>query len=331
MNKLISTITSLEYPFEVNIGGIANAQVKEGKNIWERFQDFLPFPIAEERSLGEGDTSLVRAKKLSDFVGIENLLLKNETQNPTWSFKDRGSIACIAMARFCNENVTTTITTGNMGNWIAAYGAKANLKTLIFVPDFTPEEKVMAMSIHGATVIKVSAPDYFGMKKKVLELSKSLELRIVSGNGPIRVEGYKLADFEIFEQINGQVPDYIAVPTSACRHIRSLFKGYRELQEAGLINKLPKMIIVQATNNSPIVSAIKQRSDHVIPFTNIHTVAEAITTGNPMGGDELIYKSNKYKWLAEDVSEQEILISQQKMTRSGYFCWTCYRYYSLCR
>jgi threonine synthase len=262
---------------------------------------------------------LVRAAKLSDFTGLCNLLLKNETQNPTWSFKDRGSLTCAAMARYCHEDVTATISTGNMGNSMAAFGAKANLKTLIFVPDFTPKEKIMAMSIHGAHVFKVYAPDYSAMKQRVLELATELRLRIVSGNGPIRVEGYKLTSFEMYEQLDGAVPDYIAVPTSACGHVRGLFKGYRELQAAGLITKLPKMIIVQARNNSPIVSAIKQGRHHVIPFANVHTVAEAITTGNPMGGDELIDKAHKYRWLAEEVGEDEILEAQQEMARSGFF------------
>jgi threonine synthase len=177
----------------------------------------------------------------------------------------------------------------------------------------------MAMGIHGAIVVKIIAPDYSEIKKKVLSLAKKLNLRIVSGNGPIRVEGYKMASFELFEQMQRRVPDYIAVPTSACGHIRGIFKGYRELKEAGIITKLPKMIVVQAHNNSPIVSAIKQGKKQVIPFLNFHTIAEAITSGNPMGGDEIIDKVSKYGWLAEDVTEEEIIESQKRLAESGYF------------
>ena len=243
-------------------------------------------------SLGEGNTPLVDAGgRLKSFTGIERLLLKNETQNPTWSFKDRGSLACIFMAQEMGERTTATISTGNMGHSIAAYGARAGLKALVFVPEFAPREKLMAMTIHGATVVRVQAPDYALMKKAVLGLAKEFNLRIVSGNGPIRAEGYKLTAFELCEQTRGELPDYIAVPTSACGHIRGLFKGFRELLAAGLIRRLPRMIVVQAANNSPIVSAIKQGAKHVIPFSNFHTVAEAITTGNPMGGDEIIAKA----------------------------------------
>ena len=334
MKKLISTISEIKYPFdrieefaengeslEVFIPNLNKAKIKSGKYLWERFSDFLPFDkMDESSSLGEGNTPLLKAPKyLQEFTGISNLLLKNETQNPTGSFKDRGSLTCIFMAKELGEKVTATISTGNMGHSISAYGAKAGIKVIVFIPEFVPKEKIIPMAIHGATIIKVIAPDYSEMKKKILELAKELNLRIVSGNGPIRVEGYKLTAFEMFEQMEGKVPDYIAVPTSACGHIRGLFKGYRELKEAGLIKQLPKMIIVQAKNNSPIVSAIKQGKKNIIPFTNFHTIAEAITSGNPMGGDEIIYKAYQYGWLAEDVTEDEILESQRELAKAGFF------------
>lgn len=332
--KLISTISGTEYPFErieefaengepleVSIPNIKNAKIHPGENLWQRYLDFLPFnQMKPDLHLGEGNTPLIRAdRRLQEFTGINDLFLKNETQNPTWSFKDRGSLTCIYMAREMKENVTATISSGNMGNSIAAYGAKAGIKAIVFVPEFVPRVKIFSMFIHSAKVIRVKADDYSKMKKHILGFAKKLKLRIVSGNGPIRVEGYKLTAFEMFEQMKKRVPDYIAVPTSACGHIRGIFKGYRELQKAGFIDKLPRMIIVQAKNNSPVVSAIQQGKDQVIPFFNFHTIAKAITTGNPMGGEELIHKTKKYHWLAESVTEEEILQSQKKFGEVGYF------------
>jgi len=334
MRRLLSTITKLEYPFErlgefadngealeVAIPGIERARPRPGANLWERFAEFLPFDAPHaSASLGEGNTPLMAAGAgLKNYAGIERLRLKNETLNPTWSFKDRGSLACIFMAREMGETVTATISTGNMGHSIAAYAACAGIKALVFVPEFAAGEKVLAMTVHGATVIKVRAPDYALMKQTVLGLAKEFNLRIVSGNGPVRVEGYKLTTFEMHEQLRGEAPDYIAVPTSACGHIRGLFKGYRELLAAGLIARLPRMIVVQAANNSPIVTAIKRGLKQVVPFTNFHTVAEAITTGNPMGGEEIIAKAGQYGWLAEDVTEEEILEAQRVFAQAGYF------------
>jgi threonine synthase len=332
--KLQSTSGREEFPFdfieeltpggeslEVFIPGINAAKIKPGRYLWERFADFLPFTSVDPAlSLGEGDTPLLEAGNLlTSYTGIDNLLLKNETVNPTWSFKDRGSLSCIWMAKAMKEKVTATISTGNMGNSLSAYGARAGLNVIVFVPEFTPVEKILAMKIHGATVLKVSAPDYSLMKNTVLGLAKEFSIRIVSGNGPVRVEGYKLTAFEMFEQLNREVPDFIAVPTSACGHIRGIFKGYKELYEAGLIRLLPKMIVVQAANNSPIVSAIKQGKNHIIPFTNFKTIAEAITSGNPAGGDEIVHKAHRYGWLAEDVTEEEIIESQQMFARAGFF------------
>jgi len=332
--KLISTLTGIEYPFtrieefadngeslEVRRENTKKARIRKGSELFQRYADFLPFEmINKETSMGEGNTPLLKAdQRLAEYSGISNLYLKNETSNPTWSFKDRGSFACMLMSKEMGEQTTATISTGNMGNSIAAYAARAGIKAFVFVPEYTAKEKIMAMSIHGANVIKVKAPDYSEMKKEILSMAKDLKLRIVSGNGPIRVEGYKLAAFELYEQFHGKVPDYVAVPTSACGHIRGIFKGFRELKEAGFIQKLPKMIVVQAENNAPIVKAIQEGKDDVITFENFHTIAEAITTGNPMGGKEIVHKAKKYNWLAESVSEEEIKEAHQLLAQSGLF------------
>lgn len=308
-------------PLEVEIRDIERANINKGKYIWERFIDFLPFKnINSNYSLGEGNTSVVKGgEKLKKYCDLNNIFLKNESQNPTWSFKDRGSLACVWMAKAMNEEITATISTGNMGNSIAAYGAKANLNTIVFLPEFTPDEKIAAIGIHGAQIYKVKAPDYSQMKKKILNYASDLGIRVVSGNGPIRVEGYKLTAFEIYEQFSGDIPDYIAVPTSACGHVRGLFKGFKELQKAGYINKLPKMIVVQAENNSPIVKAIKSNKNEIVEERNFDTIAEAITSGSPYGGKEIIEKSYKYNWLAEKVSENEIIESQKLLARDGLF------------
>ncbi|MDX9780273.1 MAG: threonine synthase [Candidatus Neomarinimicrobiota bacterium] len=306
---------------EVFIPDIEKARIRKGRFLWERFRDFLPFDgFDAEISLGEGATPLIAAPaSLKAYCSVESLSLKNETANPTWSFKDRGTLTCIAMSKAMNEDLAATVSTGNMGHSLAAYGAKAGMQVLVFVPEYTPAEKIAAMAIHGAEIFRVRTKDYAGMKKAVLALAEKQGLRVVSGNGPFRVEGYKLTAFEIFEQTRGRLPDYIAVPTSACGHIRGLFKGFVELQKAGLIGDLPKMIVVQAENCSPIVTAFRQKKREIIPFYKGYTVAEAISGGDPPGGNEILDKAYRFAWLAETVSEEEILASQAALARSGYF------------
>ena len=334
MKKLITTLSGEEYPFdrieefaeneeslEVLDDSMKEARIQSGDHLLERFAGFMPFQQSGVSvSLGEGNTPLLQAGPLlNELTGSRQLLLKNETANPTWSFKDRGTLSCIMMSREMGESITATISTGNMGHSVAAYAARAGLRALVFVPSFTPREKIMPIALHGAEIIRVEAPDYAAMKKQILEMARRLNLRIVSGNGPIRTEGYKLTAFELYEQMGGSVPDHILVPVSACGHIRGIFKGFRELRQAGYIDRLPQMVVVQAANNAPIARAIKEGKDHVIPFTHFHTIAEAITTGNPMGGDEIIDKASRYGWLAEEVEENEILEAQAMLARAGLF------------
>ncbi|PKL07111.1 MAG: threonine synthase, partial [Spirochaetae bacterium HGW-Spirochaetae-9] len=322
---LRSTLTGIEYPFErleefadngesleVVVPGIENARPRPGSRIWDRFVEFMPFEGTHpELSLGEGATPLVDAgPALKSFTGLENLLFKNETTNPTWSFKDRGSIACSIMAVERGERVTATISTGNMGQSMAAYGSRAGLEVLVFLPAFVPREKVLSMAVHGATIVRVAGADYADMKMKVLGLASSLGLRIVSGNGPIRVEGYKMEAFELFEAFGGEAPDFIVVPTSACGHVRGIFKGFRELRAAGLVKRLPRMVIAQAAANSPVASAIRKGSREIVPFRNFTTIAEALSSGRPPGGEEILEKALEFGWLAEDATEEEILEAQ---------------------
>jgi threonine synthase len=157
------------------------------------------------------------------------------------------------------------------------------------------------------------------MKLRALDLAPRFGLRIVSGNGPIRVEGYKMEAFELFEQLGGEVPDFIVVPVSACGHIRGIFKGYRELLAAGLISRLPRMVVVQAEANSPIASAMRTGSREIIPFRNFTTLAEALSSGNPPGGEEILVKARDFGWLPGEASEKEILESQRLYARAGFF------------
>mgnify|MGYP006421782147 CR=1 FL=1 len=308
-------------PLEVIINEIKYAKVKKEKNILKRYENFLPFKkISLNDSLGEGNTPIIKANNfLKNKIGHKNIYLKNETQNPTWSFKDRGSLMCCLLAKEMNETKIGTISTGNMGHSMAAYGAHLGLDTYVFVPDYAPEEKIKSMGIHGAKIYKISAPSYVKMKEKVLSLADKLNLRIISGNHPIRVEGYKLIAFEIYERFKDDLPDYIAVPTSACGHIRGIFKGFKELKKAGYIEKLPKMIVVQAKNNAPIVKALQKNLTDIIPFEDVKTLAKAITTGKPYGGKEIIVKAKKYNWLFSSVEEEDILKGQKWLAHNGLF------------
>ncbi len=333
MRCLVSVSSGNEYPFErlaefaddgdplEVCGDLSHAKVRSGApGIAARFSDFFAYKnAAEGGGLGEIVTPLVQAPQaLAEFIGIDRLLLKNETMNPTWSFKDRGTLPCIWLAAELGETTLATISTGNMGHSVAAYAARHGLRALVFVPDFTPPEKILSIGAHGAVVVRVAAENFGVMKRSVLAQGEAAGLRIVSGNGPHRVEGYKLEAFEMWEQLGGEAPDFITVPTSACGHIRGIHKGWRELFATGLVPQVPRMIVVQAANNAPLVSGIQQGLDHMVPVEHVDTIAEAITSGNPPGGDALVRQARALGWPAATATEDEILDGQRRLAHSGY-------------
>ena len=304
---------------EVIIEDISNAKIDSSSKVFHQYADFFHFPLIDAISLGEGNTPLIEASdKMNQYLGC-NILLKNETVNPTWSFKDRGSWAMMQHISMLGEKTTATVSTGNMGNSTAAYAAKAGIKPLIIVPAHASSDKIKAATLSGAQIFKVDTNNYSDMKNWLNKWAPKNQLRLSSGNSPIRVEGYKTTAFELYDQLEGNIPDYIAIPTSACGHIRGVFKGFKELQQAGIIEHLPKMIIVQAAGNAPLVNTLKAGSTTLIPELNPKTIASAITTGNPLGGQEIIDKAYQYNWLYASVSEEEILKGQTLFAKEGFY------------
>lgn len=164
---LISTISGKKYPFEkreefaengesleVKIEGLGSAIMRSGPTIWERFADFLPFDhYSSAYALGEGDTCLLESKQLGEYVGLDSILVKNETLNPTWSFKDRGSLPCILMANQMGERFVATISTGNMGASIAAYGARSGVQcTRVWASLFARRKRPVRVAVNAMSL-----------------------------------------------------------------------------------------------------------------------------------------------------------------------------------
>lgn len=308
-------------PLECIIPGIGEKKIRRGQTVWERFRDFFPLgPLDMSLSLGEGETPYLEAtESLKRWTGLPRLFLKNETVNPTWSFKDRGSFFCVQASRLWGENRCATISTGNMGHSMAAYGRKAGIETVVFIPRGTPFEKVLPMLLHQSRVITLKGDTFSRLKQQVLSLSQQHCLRTVTGNGPHRIEGYKTLSFELFEQCSGTLPDYLALPVSATGHARGLHKGFRELQAAGLITRIPRLIIVQAANNAPLSLPLKTNSRDVIPFSDFTTSASALTTGDPPGGSAFLRMALDHSWIGETVSEEEIFEGIMRLASEGIY------------
>lgn len=308
-------------PLELEL--VTNAKINEenvlNQSVLDRYSQFYPFlTINNSISLGEGFTSLIKSETLSKEIGIGALYFKNEGENPTWSFKDRGTLTGVLRALDLGFKGIGTVSTGNMAASVAAYGAKANLDTIILVKDEIAEEKLKPIAIYGPKLVKVKG-DYASLYLESIRLGYENEYYFINSDSPYRVEGYKTIAFEIFEQLNNNIPDYIVVPTSAGGDIRGIEKGFRELVECGLTEKMPKMVAVQASGCSPISKAYKNNDMYIEKFENPNTIAHAIENPYPPSGNQVLRMIKRNGGVVLDVSEEEILSAQKRMAEEGIF------------
>ncbi|WP_010479218.1 threonine synthase [Thermococcus zilligii] len=284
-----------------------------GKTVWERFYDFWPVEPEVELSLGEGDTPLVRSK-LGKELGVK-LYLKNETVNPTWSFKDRGTFLAMSYALKAGYKAVGTVSTGNMAASVSAYASRFGLNAKILVSENTGDEKLRAVSVYGADVIRVKG-DYGRLYFDSLKLGERLGVYFINSDNPFRVEGYKGIAFEIAEEVT---PDYVLIPTSSGGLFRGIAKGFLELRESGLIEELPVLVAVQAEGCSPICRAFKEGKERIERFENPKTIAQAIANPLPPSGNAVLRLLREFGWPCVSVGDEEIIGAQRRLAGEGLF------------
>lgn len=272
--------------------------------------DFLPLDrVNHDLSLGEGNTPLIRLKNVEKAFGLPRVFAKNETVNPTLSFKDRGTAVAIQKAVSLGIEKIGTVSTGNMAASTAAYGAKAGLKTLVLVKEDTPMEKLLPAAIHKARMIKVEG-DYGDLFRKSLRLAPRIGIYFMNSVDPFRLEGYKVTGFEIFFQLDRQVPDFIVVPVSAGGHLVGIIRAFQELKQHGYIRRYPHFIGVQAEGCSPVASAFEKNLPEVKRITKGKTIAHAISNPDPPAGNTLLRLIRETGGSLIHVPDEKILEAQ---------------------
>jgi len=321
INKNISRCPKCGEPMEVELikEGKINYSTNKGQTILERYADFFPYlDISREDSLGEGFTPLTKLQNLASDLGLKGLYLKNESQNPTWSFKDRGTLLGILHAEKLGYKKIGTVSTGNMAPSVAAYASKFNLKSYIFVKETIAEEKLNPILIYNPKLFKVKG-DYGSLYYKTLELGEEKDIYFINSDVPLRVEGSKTIAFEICEQLNFNIPDYVIVPSSAGGNIRGIEKGFREFKEAGIIDKIPKIICAQSSGCSPIDKAFNENKDKIERFGNPNTIAHAIENPLPPSGNQVIRMLKRNGGFTVSVEDKEIIEAQKNLANNGLF------------
>ena len=267
-----------------------------------RYREFFPLVKAENSiSLMEGGTPLLKSRNFSREFGFENLFFKCESENPTGSFKDRGTTVEISKALEFESNEIVCASTGNMGASVSAYAAAANVKAHIILPSDTPDIKIAQIKSHGAIIHRVNG-DYNKAESEAFKLFRERGWHLM-GDYPYRGEGEKSVGFEIADEIDA---DYIISPIGNGTLIHGIWKGIKELKNVKLIKKLPKLIGIQAAGCNTVVKAFKKESDVIKPVKP-RTIAGAIACGNPLDGLEALQVLKESHGIAETVTDREIL------------------------
>jgi threonine synthase len=267
------------------------ALAERAPDLW-RYRELLPVRSPEHIiSLGEAMTPIVRMPKLSAKLGGGDILVKDEGRLPTGSFKARGLVMAVSMAKSLGIKHMAMPTNGNAGAALAAYASRAGIKTTIFCPQDTPEVNVSEIALQGATVYRVNGLiDDCG---KIVGEGKAKAgwFDTSTLKEPYRIEGKKTMGLELAEQLDWKVPDVIFYPTGGGTGLIGMWKAFAELEAIGFIGKYrPRMVAVQASGCAPMVRAYEAGEEHAPRWENAHTIASGIRVPQAIG-DFLILRA----------------------------------------
>ncbi|CAO3358770.1 threonine synthase [Azospirillum melinis] len=279
-----------------DLNGVKQALTKSSlserpQDLW-RYRELLPVRKVEDIvSLGEAVTPLVPLPRLAKRLGAAELLVKDEGRLPTGSFKARGLVMAVSMARAFNIKHMAMPTNGNAGAALAAYATRAGIRTTIFCPADTPEVNVSEIELQGATVYRVNGLiDDCG---KIVGEGKAKVgwFDVSTLKEPYRIEGKKTMGLELAEQLGWEVPDVIFYPTGGGTGLIGMWKAFAELEAIGFIgSKRPRMVAVQAAGCAPMVRAWEQGEEHAPRWEDAHTIASGIRVPQAVG-DFLILRA----------------------------------------
>ena len=260
-------------------------------------------------SISAGMTPLVKAEKLGKKIGLDNLYIKNDSVNPTFSFKDRPAGVAISKAKEFGLSSVGCASTGNLASATAAHAAKAGLPCYVFAPSDIEHAKITQALSYGAQYIAVDGT-YDDANRIAAQVGDSKGVGIVNINmRSYYVEGSKTLAYEVAEQLNWQVPDQLIVPTGSGAMLNAICKGFEELETVSLTTETAKMHMncAQPHGCAPIVSAFKSNSTTVTPVENPDTVAKSLAIGDPGDGRYVLKRLKQYNGIAEESNNDEIL------------------------
>lgn len=287
--------------------------------VW-RFREVLPFaPNSPVVSLFEGNTPLYQSPRSASYCGVDHLHLKHQGANPTGSFKDTGMTVAVTQAALLKAQSVACASTGNTAASLAAYAARAGLNCAILVPSGQVSLAKLAQALdYGAKVLEIEG-NFDSCMRVIRELSEDGSIYLVNSINPFRIEGQKTVAFELAEQLDWQVPDHLVIPGGNLGNSSAIGKGFRELLSLGLIDRLPRISVVQAEGAAPFARYFKERNLFV-DEQHPHTLASAIKIGAPVSWKKAWRAVDETRGQVITVSEQEIADAKAIIGKDGIGC-----------
>jgi threonine synthase len=299
----------------------SSTDVRNQSGVW-RFRELLPFVPEgyDVITLAEGRTPLLEVPRASEWAGGVQVSIKHQGNNPTGSFKDLGMTACVTEASILGSRVVACASTGNTSASMAAYAVRAGMRALVFIPGGKISSAKLAQAMEfGAIVIEIG--ENFDESLGILRsLTEELNLYLVNSLNPFRLEGQKTIVCEILEQRGWRVPDYISVPGGNLGNVSAIGKGLAELKAAGLIDKLPRIILTQAEGANPFYRMLASGAKELIPVREPKTEATAIRIGNPVNWKRALRAMQLTNGICESVTDEEIFEAKAALAKDGVGC-----------
>jgi threonine synthase len=274
----------VSYDYDSVAKSVSRKSIESGPNTMWRYHDFLPVDRESAVDISTGFTPLIHAKNLGRQIGLDHLYIKNDSVNPTFSFKDRPVSVTTTKALEFEFEVLACVSTGNLMGSVAAHGAKAGMETMVFYPADLEQGKILGAAVYGPTMVAVEGT-YDQANRFCSELADAHRWAFVNINmRPYYAEGSKTLGYEVAEQLGWKAPDHCVVPGASGELHTKIWKGLEEFEAIGLIDKAKtKMHLAQAEGCAPIVEAFESGNNQVKPVRP-KTIAKSLAIGNPAAG-----------------------------------------------
>jgi threonine synthase len=299
----------------------SSAELRDQSGVW-RFRELLPILRDEQHivSLREGNTPLYHLVRTADATGADRVYAKHQGMNPTGSFKDTGMTTALSVAYERGFSWVACASTGNTSAAMAAYAARAGMRSLVLIPEGKIAWGKLSQALdYGALTIQLRT-DFDGCVKVLSEVVRRAPVYLLNSVNPYRLEGQKTPALEIAEQMNWEVPDHLIVPGGNLANASALGKGFLEMKQLGLTDRVPRISIVQAEGANPLYRAMRESEGEKLVPVEADTRASAIRIGNPASWRKAVKVVRATDGWVEQATEAEIALAKAQIGTEGIGC-----------